>query len=889
MNKFIFRFLSIALTTVSATTGAQTLTMQGFTSVNVGETVTYSVSLGNISPVSSSWYAEGGEVQMPTTNSAQVLWLTADYNMVSCFIEDVFGNFYLAALDISVTVPIPNTTVSLVQNCGHSTITRNSNPDPHYEWFWQKSSSDVSTELGSASTLTITENQALYLRARTKNTFEWSTAQYLGEIAVIGGTPDAGSIGNNSGICPGSNASGLLSIIPATGDGITLQWQYSIDGSNWVNASSYANQPSYSPGILWQQTLFRRGATNVCGTAWTNPVTITMKPIPTVSLSPAAQQICSGQTMSPVTISNPSGNTTGTTLIWTVNAPNIAGASGGSGSSLQQTLSQTTTYDLTAIYTITPYLNGCSGAPSNVVVTVHGLVGSGSIGNEQILCSGAVPAALVNASTPSGGSGAYTYQWEQSINGGASWSNAVGSSTSINYAPPALTYTTLFKRTASSCGSSATTSQVTLTVSPQTAGGGLGDNIEAYGESSGTLSLVGHTGEVLKWQKKVGSGDWIDIIHTTASLQYTSALETTKYHAVVKSGACPAATSSDISIVIYPIPILTSNGGNTIAPGGTVTINCSNGFATYQWYKDGIAITGENLSSLLVTQPGSYNVSVKATNTSPAYLSSELIINDGILDQPTDKNYILTTKVLTPGVSESTYLYNLKVSDLSQEISYFDGMGRPLQSIQIGASPARKDMVQPVAYDHFGREPIKYLPYASDVRSGRHVEDPLAEQANFYHPESTVANDAFAVAIFENSPENRVLKQGAPGESWQPNPDISNRSDHSIKKDYDANKAKEIFLFIYNSSNGELSLNSDPEKRHYETNSLFANKTYDEHNHEIIEYTDKEGRVVCKKVQYDTEGTIRKHASTYYIYDDFGNLVVVLPPEAVKEWIALLN
>src|SRR5690606_29166809 len=58
----------------------------------------------------------------------------------------------------------------------------------------------------------------------------------------------------------------------------------------------------------------------------------------------------------------------------------------------------------------------------------------------------------------------------------------------------------------------------------------------------------------------------------------------------------------------------------------------------------------------------------------------------------------------------------------------------------------------------------------------------------------------------------------------------------------------------------------------------------------VIEYKDKQGRVVLKRVQA-VEGTPTvppplndtNYASTYYVYDDFGNLVCVIPPEATRQ------
>src|SRR5690606_26420212 len=73
---------------------------------------------------------------------------------------------------------------------------------------------------------------------------------------------------------------------------------------------------------------------------------------------------------------------------------------------------------------------------------------------------------------------------------------------------------------------------------------------------------------------------------------------------------------------------------------------------------------------------------------------------------------------------------------------------------------------------------------------------------------------------------------------------------------------------------------------YYEPNQLHKTKTKDEQYNEVIEYKDKEGRVVLKRVQaVPGNPTVNdvNYASTYYIYDDFGSLVCVIPPEATSQ------
>jgi hypothetical protein len=68
----------------------------------------------------------------------------------------------------------------------------------------------------------------------------------------------------------------------------------------------------------------------------------------------------------------------------------------------------------------------------------------------------------------------------------------------------------------------------------------------------------------------------------------------------------------------------------------------------------------------------------------------------------------------------------------------------------------------------------------------------------------------------------------------------------------------------------------------YPADRLFKYMTKDEQGNEVIEYKNVEGQVVLKKVQADAG----IWAQTYYVYDVKGNLVLVLPPEAV---VALTN
>ncbi len=252
-------------------------------------------------------------------------------------------------------------------------------------------------------------------------------------------------------------------------------------------------------------------------------------------------------------------------------------------------------------------------------------------------------------------------------------------------------------------------------------------------------------------------------------------------------------------------------------------------------------------------------------------------------------SFVLTYICEQEGIKDNLTVENSAIQMVSKSLQYLDGLGNLVQTVAVQSSPGLNDMVQAIVMDEYGRFPKAYLPYTSGDNIGTYKTDPLGRATNnyalspqflFYQQTPNVANDSkpFAETIFESSPLNRVVKKGASGELWQPdNTQSYISSDRTVKYDYVLNELDEVMRFTYDPSIGQVSSNEN-----YAANQLYVNKTSDEHNHEVIEYVDKEGKTILKKVEYKDENGVKLYAETYYIYDDFGSLVVVLPPEAVK-------
>ena len=138
---------------------------------------------------------------------------------------------------------------------------------------------------------------------------------------------------------------------------------------------------------------------------------------------------------------------------------------------------------------------------------------------------------------------------------------------------------------------------------------------------------------------------------------------------------------------------------------------------------------------------------------------------------PQSHNLVTTTTPLIPFTDTAT-LAAAAPGEIKQTITSYDGLGRVTQKVQVAASPGKKDLVTAYAYDLAGRREKEYLPYVREEGGkGPIAPDPLEELRSFYrHPPAGIDTTTFPYArkLFDGSPLNRVLRQGAPGAPWQP-------------------------------------------------------------------------------------------------------------------------
>ncbi|WP_409416741.1 DUF6443 domain-containing protein [Flavobacterium sp. PS2] len=248
-----------------------------------------------------------------------------------------------------------------------------------------------------------------------------------------------------------------------------------------------------------------------------------------------------------------------------------------------------------------------------------------------------------------------------------------------------------------------------------------------------------------------------------------------------------------------------------------------------------------------------------------------------------DDNFIYTASP-KKGVT-ADYFKTLKKEEMNQSVTYFDGLGRPIQTIAIGQGGNGEDIITPIEYDGFGRQEKEYLSFSLPNGNNKYPKKDRQTAINatkvLYGTEKyDYTANPFSEKKFENSPLNRVLKQAAPGNDW------AMGSGHEIKLDYQTNTTNEVRLLeaatIWNATAGLYDI-TFWDNKYYDKNELYKTITYDENSSanlsetkgSTVEFKDKEGRLILKRT-YESD---KKH-DTYYVYDEYGNLTYVIPPKA---------
>lgn len=299
-----------------------------------------------------------------------------------------------------------------------------------------------------------------------------------------------------------------------------------------------------------------------------------------------------------------------------------------------------------------------------------------------------------------------------------------------------------------------------------------------------------------------------------------------------------------------------------------------------------------NTSGTRIAYNDNYSGIGACTTTTQSYLKMANLAAGTyyVVSEGNSQNGSITTKIegvildSSIGSSNQNYIHSriYTAADGSKyldQLQYFDGLGRPLQTVQLNITPSTADLVSYQEYDGFGRENRSWLPVVASGNNGAFMtlSDYKTKAMSTYNSttyNATADSVAYSRPVYEASPLNRVLEQYGPGADWQKN-------SKSLKTRTLSNKAKtgttitladSLICAKYISSDTK-TLISITRSENYPEGELYVTRQKDEDGNTSYEFKDKQGKVILTR-QINGNTLL----DTYYIYDSFGNLRVVLPP-----------
>ncbi len=421
----------------------------------------------------------------------------------------------------------------------------------------------------------------------------------------------------NATICAGGNTTFSI----ASGTATNFQWQVSTNGGTTftavTNGGVFSGATSNTltltnAGTGISGSLYRCVASVQCGSTNSNTALLTVNGAANITGQPANATICA---LSDVSFST-TATGTGLSYQWQistdagVNYSNIAngGVYSNATTSALNITGAAASLNANRYRCVVSFTGACTGSlnSNGAILTVATAASITTNPSNITVCAGASTTAIFSA-TASGAN--LSFQWQESVNGGAAWNNIAnagvysGATTaSLTITNPAASMNSFQYRCVvvnSPCTANAITTAAILTVNttpsittqPAAVTTCLGTNITFVTSAMGT-SLT------YQWQTSTNGGAaWINLTNggifsgvTTATLTLTNvpASVTTNQFRCLVSGTCaPAANSNAVALtVINPVAVTSQPSNATVCAGLATSLTAvasSTQAITYQW------------------------------------------------------------------------------------------------------------------------------------------------------------------------------------------------------------------------------------------------------------------------------------------------------------------
>ena len=195
-------------------------------------------------------------------------------------------------------------------------------------------------------------------------------------------------------------------------------------------------------------------------------------------------------------------------------------------------------------------------------------------------------------------------------------------------------------------------------------------------------------------------------------------------------------------------------------------------------------------------------------------------------------------------------------------IDYYDGLGRPVQNVRVGASGSAFDLHTLTEYDQYGRAYRSWLPIEASSAGNYLDSEAIKNTAKVLYSD----NRPFTESIAERTPELLDSEVYGVGELWY-NADRKKTQKRGINTD-------DICPRFDVDTEGRLVMNG-----YYDEGRLRYEEITDENEDFIIyRFYDTEKRLIL-----DTKYNGEDYYDTYYVYNTIGQLTYLIPPKAASE------
>lgn len=614
---------AIATVTVTPAIIADVLLSSSSTSVCGGAAITFTATPvnGGAAPMY-QWY-KNGQMVSGATNAVYVLnsplendsvYVQMTSNASPCLFNPVVNSSAVVLTNSTVIPTVAINTTSSTACIGSAMVftstASNTGNAPIYNWMINGNSVGAS---GSSFSTTVLQNGDVVSLMMTSNAA--CTSNPIANSNSISVT-----INNNTVIitqpvssvnCAGTSATFTTD---ATGTG-TLAYQWMKNGNAITGATNssltLSNVASADAGS------YSVSATGTCGTVMSNIASLTVNPLTVISNQPSSATQCAGS----VALFNVSASGTGTlTYQWKKGGVDITGAV-----SNVLVLNNITAADAGS-YTVE--VTGACGAvtSSAATLTVNPLTAITTQPISATQCAGTNATLTVAAS----GAGTLTYQW---MKNGSAITGATSASLALNNltAADAGSYMVMVTGT---CGS-VNSNPASIMVNALTAISTQPSAVATCAGSNATLSVNATGSGTLTYQWKKGGVNVTGATSSSLTFNGISAADAGSYTVEI-TGTCGTVTSSAAVVTVNALTAITAQPSSLTQCAGTnanfsVTATGS-GTLTYQWMKNGAAITGATASALALTNitaadAAVYSVNVTGTCGSTMSINATLNVN----------------------------------------------------------------------------------------------------------------------------------------------------------------------------------------------------------------------------------------------------------------------